>query len=33
MSSWDLAALIAGMLVVMVVALRLTSGDRRAARP
>ncbi len=28
-----LAALVAGMLVVMVVALRLTSGSRRAARP
>ena len=33
MSGWGLAALIAGMLVVMVVALGLTSGSRRAARP
>ena len=32
-SSWGLAALVAGMLVVMVIALRLTSGSRRAARP
>jgi hypothetical protein len=32
-SNWGLAALVAGMLVVMVAALRLTSGSRRAARP
>jgi hypothetical protein len=32
-SGWGLAALVAGMLVVMVIALRLTSGSRRAARP
>ena len=32
-SGWGLAALVAGMLVVMVVALRLTSGSRRGARP
>ncbi len=32
-SGWGLAALVAGMLVVMVVALGLTSGVRRAARP
>jgi hypothetical protein len=32
-SGWGLAALVAGMLVVMVVALRLTSGSRPAARP
>ena len=32
-SGWGLAALVAGMLVVMVVALGLTSGSRRAARP
>ena len=32
-SGWGLAALVAGMLVVLVVALRLTSGSRRAARP
>ena len=32
-SGRGLAALVAGMLVVMVVALGLTSGSRRAARP
>ena len=32
-SSWGLAALVAGMLVVMVVALGLTSGRRPAAGP
>ena len=32
-SGWGLAALVLGMLVVMVVALRFTSGSRRAARP
>jgi len=32
-SGWGLAALIAAMLVVLVVALPLTSGSRRAARP
>ena len=32
-SGWGLAALVAGMLVVMVIALRLTSGSRGAARP
>ncbi len=32
-SDWGLAALVAGMLVVMVIALGLTSGSRRAARP
>ena len=32
-SGWGLAALVAGMLVVMVLALRLTTGSRRAARP
>jgi hypothetical protein len=32
-SGWGLAALIAGMLVVMVIALGLTSGSRPAARP
>ena len=32
-SGWGLAALVAGMLAVMVVALRLNSGSRRAARP
>ena len=32
-SGWGLAALVSGMLVVMVIALRLTSGSRRAARP
>ena len=32
-SGWGLAALVAGMLVVMVIDLRLTSGSRRAARP
>jgi len=32
-SGWGLAALVAGMLVVMVIALRLTSGRRRAASP
>ena len=32
-SGRGLAALVAGMLVVMVLALRLTSGVRRAARP
>ena len=32
-SGWGLAALVAGMLVVMVIALGLTSGNRRAARP
>jgi hypothetical protein len=32
-SGWGLAALVAGMLVVMVIALRLTSGSRRGARP
>ena len=32
-SGWELATLVAGMLVVMVVALRLTSGSRRGARP
>ena len=32
-SGWGLAALVAGMLVVMVIALGLTSGTRRAARP
>ena len=31
-SSWGLAALVAGMLVVLVIALRLTSGSRRTAR-
>ena len=32
-SGWGLAALVAGMLVVMVIALGLTSGSRRDARP
>ena len=32
-SGWGLAALVAGMLVVMVIALGLTSGSRRAAKP
>ena len=32
-TGWGLAALIAGMLVVMVIALGLTSGSRRPARP
>jgi len=32
-SDWGLAALVAGMLVAMVIALWLTSGRRRAARP
>ena len=32
-SGRGLAALVAGMLVVMVIALRRTSGHRRAARP
>jgi hypothetical protein len=32
-SSWGLAALVAGMLVVLVIALRLTSGSRRGVRP
>ena len=32
-SGWGLAALVAGMLAVMVVALGLTSGSRPAARP
>ena len=32
-SGWGLAALVAGMLVVMVIALGLTSGSRRGARP
>ena len=32
-SGWGLAALVAGMLVVLVVALGLTSGSRPAARP
>jgi len=32
-SGWGLVALVAGMLVVLVIALRLTSGVRRAARP
>jgi hypothetical protein len=32
-SGWGLAALVAGMLVVMVIALGPTSGHRRAARP
>jgi hypothetical protein len=32
-SGWGLAALVAGMLVVLVIALGLTSGTRRAARP
>ena len=32
-SDWGLAALVAGMLMVMVIALRLTPGSRRAARP
>ena len=32
-SGWGLAALVAGMLVVMVLALRLTTGSRGAARP
>ena len=32
-SGWGLAALVLGMLVVMVVALGLTSGSRPAARP
>ncbi len=32
-TGWGLAALVAGMLVVMVVALGLTSGSRPAARP
>ena len=32
-SGWGLAALVAGMLAVMVIALRLTSASRRAARP
>ena len=32
-SGWGLAALVAGMLVVMVIALRLSSGVRRAAKP
>ena len=32
-SGRGLAALVAGMLVVMVISLRLTSGSRRAARP
>ena len=32
-SGWGLAALIAGMLVVLVIALRLTSGSSPAARP
>ena len=32
-SGWGLGALVAGMLVVMVIALGLTSGGRRAARP
>ena len=32
-SGWGLAALVAGMLVVMVIALGLTSGSRPAARP
>jgi hypothetical protein len=32
-SGWGLAALVAGMLVVLVIALRLTSGSRRATRP
>ena len=31
-SGWGLAALVAGMLVVLVVALGLTSGSRQAAR-
>jgi len=31
-SGWGLAALVAGMLVVMVIALGLTSGSRRSAR-
>jgi hypothetical protein len=33
MSGWGLAALVAGMLVVLVLALQLTSGNRRAASP
>ena len=32
-SGWGLAALVAGMLVVLVIALGLTSGSRPAARP
>ena len=32
-SGWGLAALVAGMLVVLVIALRLTTGSRGAARP
>ncbi len=32
-SGWRLAALVAGMLVVMVIVLGLTSGSRRAASP
>ena len=32
-SGWGLAALVAGMLVVMVIALGLTWGSRRAAKP
>ena len=32
-SGWGLAALVLGMLVVMVLALRLTSGSRRGASP
>ena len=32
-SGWGLAALVAGMLVVMVIGLGRTSGSRRAARP
>jgi len=32
-SGWGLAALVAGMLVVLVIALGLTSGSRRTARP
>ena len=32
-SGWGLAALVAGMLVVLVVALGLTSGSRGGARP
>jgi len=32
-SNWGLAALVAGMLVVMVIGLRLTSGSRRGASP
>ena len=32
-SGWGLAALVAGMFVVMVIALGLTSGSKRGARP